>query len=114
MLERLLLACDLKSVVISAYGLREGILYARLPPEERSLDTLLEYAEGSNARQARSPAHAHEMFDWLNPLFGDETAGIATPRASLTAAMIACGSLGLARIRLTPTRSAIARASRTR
>src|SRR6185295_9631074 len=33
-LERLLLATDLKSVVISAYGLREGLLYARLPADE--------------------------------------------------------------------------------
>ncbi len=72
-LERLLLACDLKSVVISAYGLREGILYARLSPEERGLDPLLEFAEGYNARQARSPGHAQEMFDWMAALFGDET-----------------------------------------
>src|SRR5215469_881356 len=73
-LERLLLACDLKSVVISAYGLREGLLFARLTPEERALDPLIEFAEGANARQARAPAHAQEMFDWMAPLFGDETA----------------------------------------
>jgi exopolyphosphatase/guanosine-5'-triphosphate,3'-diphosphate pyrophosphatase len=72
-LERLLLACDLKSVVISAYGLREGLLFARLTPEERALDPLIEFAEGANARQARAPAHALEMFEWMAPLFGDET-----------------------------------------
>lgn len=72
-LERLLLACDLKSVVVSAYGLREGILFARLPPEERALDPLLEYADGANQRQSRAPAHAPEMFDWMAPLFADET-----------------------------------------
>jgi exopolyphosphatase/guanosine-5'-triphosphate,3'-diphosphate pyrophosphatase len=72
-LERLLLACDLKSVVISAYGLREGLLFARLTPEERALDPLIEFAEGANARQARAPAHAQEMFEWMAPLFGDET-----------------------------------------
>ena len=82
-LERLLLACDLRSVVISAFGLREGILYARLPPEERSLDPLLEYAEGANARLARSPDHAHEMFDWLTPLFGDETAELRRLRRTV-------------------------------
>ncbi|HXC54398.1 MAG TPA: Ppx/GppA family phosphatase [Rhizomicrobium sp.] len=73
-LERLLLACDLKSVAISAYGLREGILYARLTPEERGLDPLLEFAEAANARQARNPGHAAEMFAWMAPLFFDETA----------------------------------------
>ena len=43
-LERMLLAADIKDVVISAYGLREGIFYARLSPEERAKDPLLEFA----------------------------------------------------------------------
>ncbi len=73
-LERLMLACDLKSVIISAYGVREGLLYTRLSPEERALDPLLDYAEGANAGFSRSPAHAREMFDWMLPLFADETA----------------------------------------
>ncbi len=72
-LERLLLACDLKSVVISAYGLREGVLYARLPPEERALDPLIDFADGYNSRQARSAGHAQEMFEWMAPLFADDT-----------------------------------------
>jgi exopolyphosphatase/guanosine-5'-triphosphate,3'-diphosphate pyrophosphatase len=72
-LERLLLACDLKSVVVSAYGLREGMLYARLPVEERGLDPLLEFADAANSRLARAPGHAAEMFEWMTPLFGDET-----------------------------------------
>jgi exopolyphosphatase/guanosine-5'-triphosphate,3'-diphosphate pyrophosphatase len=72
-LERLLQACDLKSVTISAYGLREGLLYGRLPAEERALDPLLEFAEAMNLRQARAPAHAGEMFEWMTPLFADET-----------------------------------------
>ena len=73
-LERLLLAGDLKSVVVSAYGLREGLLYARLAPEERGLDPLLEFAEAANARLSREPLHASEMFVWMAPLFADETA----------------------------------------
>ena len=46
-LERLLLAGDIKDVVISAYGLREGLLYARLPEEERGKDPLVEYLDCS-------------------------------------------------------------------
>ncbi|MEI9997191.1 MAG: Ppx/GppA family phosphatase [Rhizomicrobium sp.] len=72
-LERLLLACDLKSVVISAYGLREGLLYARLTPEERALDPLIAFAEGINARLARNEDHALEMFEWMSVLFAGET-----------------------------------------
>jgi exopolyphosphatase/guanosine-5'-triphosphate,3'-diphosphate pyrophosphatase len=79
-LERLLLACDLKSVIISAYGLREGLLYARLSPEERALDPLLEFAEAANARAAREPAHAPEMFAWMAPLFLSENAELRRMR----------------------------------
>ena len=71
-LERLLLAGDIKDVVISAYGLREGLFYARLPQEERVKDPLLEFARGVNERMARVPAHAREMFDWTQPLFEGE------------------------------------------
>jgi exopolyphosphatase/guanosine-5'-triphosphate,3'-diphosphate pyrophosphatase len=71
-LERLIEAGGLKEVVISAYGLREGLLYARLPPTERARDPLIAFARASNARQARVPAHAQEMFDWTAPLFEGE------------------------------------------
>jgi exopolyphosphatase/guanosine-5'-triphosphate,3'-diphosphate pyrophosphatase len=72
-LERLLEAGSIKDVVISAYGLREGLLYARLPPEERVKDPLTEYARAANARAARVPVHAHEMLGWTAPLFeGDD------------------------------------------
>lgn len=82
-LERLLQACDLKSVTISAYGLREGLLYSRLSPEERALDPLLEFAEAMNLREARSAAHAGEMFDWMTPLFSDETAEMRRVRRAV-------------------------------
>jgi exopolyphosphatase/guanosine-5'-triphosphate,3'-diphosphate pyrophosphatase len=73
-LERLLEQSDIKDVVISAYGLREGLLYARLPAEERGKDPLVEFARAANARQARVPAHAQEMLDWTQPLFDGESA----------------------------------------
>ncbi|HWA70517.1 MAG TPA: Ppx/GppA family phosphatase [Rhizomicrobium sp.] len=73
-LERLLEAGDIKDVVISAYGLREGLLYAGLSGEERAKDPLVEFARAANARTARVPAHAQEMLDWTLPLFGGESA----------------------------------------
>lgn len=72
-LERLLLATGLKDIVISAYGLREGLLHARLSPEERAKDPLLEFAAMTNAQLSRSPGHANELLDWSAPLFSDET-----------------------------------------
>jgi len=72
-LERLLLAGEIKDVVISAYGLREGLFYAQLSDGERAKDPLLEFARGANERLARVPQHAHEMFEWTQPLFEGES-----------------------------------------
>ncbi|HEY2447126.1 MAG TPA: Ppx/GppA family phosphatase [Rhizomicrobium sp.] len=72
-LEELLAATGLAHVVISAYGLREGLLHEQLSPEERAKDPLIAYAAATNARISRTPEHAQEMFDWLAPLFPDET-----------------------------------------
>jgi len=73
-LEQLLLATGLKEVVISAYGLREGLLHAQLSPEERAKDPLIEFAAGANMRMSRAPEHAPEMFEWCAPLFAGESA----------------------------------------
>jgi exopolyphosphatase/guanosine-5'-triphosphate,3'-diphosphate pyrophosphatase len=72
-LEELLRVSGLKDVVISAYGLREGLLFEQLSAEERAKDPLLAFAAASNARISRTPAHAGEMFEWLSPLFPDES-----------------------------------------
>jgi exopolyphosphatase/guanosine-5'-triphosphate,3'-diphosphate pyrophosphatase len=73
-LERLLLAGDIKDVVISAHGLREGLFYAHLTPEERIKDPLLDFAISINLREARVPAHAAEMAVWSRPVFEGEGA----------------------------------------
>jgi exopolyphosphatase/guanosine-5'-triphosphate,3'-diphosphate pyrophosphatase len=75
-LERLLLAAGLKDVVISAYGLREGLLYEHLSPEERAKDPLIAFAGDSNLRISRMPEHAEEVFQWSAPLFSDESADL--------------------------------------
>ena len=79
-LERLIETGGIKDVVISAYGLREGLLYARLPPAERAADPLVAFARASNARMARVPGHAAEMFDWTGVLFEGESAQLARIR----------------------------------
>ncbi len=73
-LQRLLLAAKFKDVVVSANGVREGMIFAKLPPEERAKDPLIDYATTENTRSSRSPSHAAEMFAWMAPLFSDENA----------------------------------------
>jgi exopolyphosphatase/guanosine-5'-triphosphate,3'-diphosphate pyrophosphatase len=72
-LERLIEAGGIRDVVISAYGLREGLLYAGLSAEERAKDPLVEFARAANSRTARVPAHAQEMLDWTAPLFANDS-----------------------------------------
>ena len=79
-LERLLEAGDIKDVVISAYGLREGLLFSRLAAEERSCDPLVSFARAANARSSRVPAHAQEMLDWTRVLFEGESAEMVRVR----------------------------------
>ena len=73
-MEEMIHAFGLKEVVISAYGLREGVLQRSLPAEEADKDPLLESARELNARKSRTPAHAAELFRWMTPLFPKEEA----------------------------------------
>jgi exopolyphosphatase/guanosine-5'-triphosphate,3'-diphosphate pyrophosphatase len=86
-LEELLLATGLERVVLSAYGLREGLVFGQLKTAERARDPLIAFAESTNVRASRTPAHAHEMFDWLGPLFSGETA--ASRRIRLASCLFA-------------------------
>lgn len=71
-LQRLLNAAKFKEVIVSANGVREGLIFAKLPPEERAKDPLIDYAAKENSRSSRCPDHAVEMFNWATPLFPDE------------------------------------------
>lgn len=72
-LQGVLAATRFKEIVVCAGGLREGLIYDRLPVEERAKDPLIEYVAGVNARLSRTPEHASEAFVWTGPLFPDET-----------------------------------------
>ncbi|HTQ14112.1 MAG TPA: Ppx/GppA family phosphatase [Rhizomicrobium sp.] len=72
-LERLMLVTGLKELMVSAYGVREGLLHSQLPEAERDKDPLIAFAAATNLRISRMPAHAEEMFRWMEPLFGSES-----------------------------------------
>lgn len=52
------------SVTISALGLREGLLYSKLSPEEQKLDPLIAAASELNVLRSRSPEHGEELIPW--------------------------------------------------
>jgi exopolyphosphatase / guanosine-5'-triphosphate,3'-diphosphate pyrophosphatase len=82
-LERLLEATGVKDVVVSAYGVREGLLHAQLPEAERAKDPLIEFAAATNTRVSRTPEHANELFKWMEPLFPTERADVRRIRQAI-------------------------------
>lgn len=70
-LERLLEHSRPKRVEVSVYGVREGLLYAKLPRRKRSSDALLASCWDFARRYARSSEHELELCDWTDQLFGE-------------------------------------------
>ncbi|MBV8472696.1 MAG: exopolyphosphatase, partial [Hyphomicrobiales bacterium] len=63
-MEEIIRQANPKEIVISALGVREGLLYESLPPEEQAQDPLLSAAREFNVLRSRAPAHAEELFEW--------------------------------------------------
>jgi exopolyphosphatase / guanosine-5'-triphosphate,3'-diphosphate pyrophosphatase len=68
-MERLLKVGRLDRVVISAFGVREGLLFSRLAPEERAKDPLLAACEDMSRRLGRDTALGAVLDRWTSPLF---------------------------------------------
>ena len=67
-----------RDIVISALGVREGLLYSELPVREHAKDGLLAAAQELNVLRSRSPAHGEELIRWTDRFMAtsglDETA----------------------------------------
>lgn len=55
-------------VDISAFGVREGVIYERMTPEVRAEEPLLAAVIGMEARHSRCPGFAKELFEWMRPV----------------------------------------------
>ncbi len=53
-----------KEVAISAYGVREGLLFDKLDDDTRRRDPLLAAASDLNLLRSRSPRHGEELCEW--------------------------------------------------
>lgn len=67
-------------MIVSAHGLREGLLYERLSDEERALDPLLVAAEAEGEAQGRFSGHGALIDQWIAPLFVEDAADYARIR----------------------------------
>jgi exopolyphosphatase/guanosine-5'-triphosphate,3'-diphosphate pyrophosphatase len=68
-LEALLEMLEVERVVLSAYGLREGVLFEAMPPAERELDPLIEGCAALSAREGANPALGAAVEAWIAPSF---------------------------------------------
>jgi exopolyphosphatase/guanosine-5'-triphosphate,3'-diphosphate pyrophosphatase len=55
-------------IVFSTYGVREGLLYEKMPAAERTSDALLAAAHTLNELLSRSARHGQEMVTWTDQL----------------------------------------------
>lgn len=68
-LEQLIERLGIEKVVISAYGVREGLLLEAMPPEVRQLDPLIEGCEALTAHRGMSPGLGQALEPWIAPTF---------------------------------------------
>jgi exopolyphosphatase/guanosine-5'-triphosphate,3'-diphosphate pyrophosphatase len=55
-----------RDIVLSALGVREGLLYSELPARERAKDGLIAAAQDLNMLRSRAPEHGWELIDWTD------------------------------------------------
>lgn len=68
-LEHLIERLGVENIVISAYGVREGLLLEAMPPEVRQLDPLIEGCEALASHRGVAPGLGQAIEAWIGPLF---------------------------------------------
>ncbi|HRK72372.1 MAG TPA: hypothetical protein PLA85_12345, partial [Micropepsaceae bacterium] len=74
-LERLLKATEIDRVVVSAFGVREGVLFRQLSADQRARDPLLDACHAAAARFGRVANTGEVLAAFTAPLFRDEDPG---------------------------------------
>jgi exopolyphosphatase/guanosine-5'-triphosphate,3'-diphosphate pyrophosphatase len=58
-------------LIVSSYGIREGLLYHSLTPQQRALDPLVEAAREAGRGLSRFGEHGDLLDRWISPAFDD-------------------------------------------
>lgn len=62
---------DPQQLVVSTFGIREGLLFSSLRPKERTLDPLIEGARDAGGSERRFGEHGDLLDAWISPVFVD-------------------------------------------
>jgi exopolyphosphatase/guanosine-5'-triphosphate,3'-diphosphate pyrophosphatase len=73
-------------LIVSSFGIREGLLYHELSPQERSRDPLIEAAREAGRGLSRFGEHGDLLDRWIAPIFDDRP---AEARIRLAACLLA-------------------------
>ncbi|HEV2571658.1 exopolyphosphatase [Methylocella sp. CPCC 101449] len=65
-LEEIIRRARPNQIVVSALGLREGLLYERLDAQERKIDPLIQAASDLNILRSRAPRHGWDLCAWTD------------------------------------------------
>ncbi|WP_313104428.1 Ppx/GppA phosphatase family protein [Brevundimonas sp.] len=94
-LDGLIEALGLRSITFSAWGVREGLLYAGLSPEMAAVDPLLAGCSAWGGRQGVDPALPRALDGWLQPVVSAMPEAFGEERdALLTASVCRLADLG--------------------
>jgi exopolyphosphatase/guanosine-5'-triphosphate,3'-diphosphate pyrophosphatase len=72
LLELLVDELEPSHLVVSTYGIREGLLYSKLSARARRIDPLIEEARDAGGGEHRFGQHGDLLDAWIAPLFDDE------------------------------------------
>jgi exopolyphosphatase/guanosine-5'-triphosphate,3'-diphosphate pyrophosphatase len=72
MLEALVDVIQPSHLVVSSFGIREGLLYDELTAAQRKLDPLIEAAREAGAGLGRFAQHGDLLDQWIKPAFDDD------------------------------------------
>jgi exopolyphosphatase/guanosine-5'-triphosphate,3'-diphosphate pyrophosphatase len=71
LLEILVDELEPSQLIVSTYGIREGLLHSRLTPRARNMDPLIEEARDAGGGEHRFGQHGDLLDAWIAPLFDD-------------------------------------------
>ncbi len=74
MLQLIVEEIEPSEIIVSIFGIREGLLYSKLKPGVRRLDPLLEEARAAGGGEHRFGQHGDLLDKWISPLFDDPPA----------------------------------------
>ncbi len=80
LLAKLIRHLQSRTTIVSAFGLREGLLYEQLSGVERAQDPLIVAARDEGARLGRFAEHGDLLDQWIAPLFAEEAPELARLR----------------------------------